>query len=206
MVFTIVALIGTIISIVLGLTIGVNVLGFTDGYIIRSVANTLLLLVGINIIIASCSKLFLKKINPMSKRYQVHDWEDKFYVKLGIRKWKDKIPELGKLFAGFDKSQVGDMKDNEHVKQFIAETVLAEYIHVSSAILGLLAVFGCLKTWYIVGLPLLLANFIINIMPAMVQRYNRPKLMLLYKRNERNMQKQAQSQAEQAEQQSKGQV
>lgn len=206
MVFTIVALIGTIISIVLGLTIGVNVLGFTDGYIIRSVANTLLLLVGINIIIASCSKLFLKKINPMSKRHQVHDWEDKFYVKLGIRKWKDKIPELGKLFEGFDKSQVGDMKDNEHVKQFIAETILAEYIHVSSAILGLLAVFGCLKTWYIVGLPLLLANFIINIMPAMVQRYNRPKLMLLYKRNERNMQKQAQSQAEQTEQQSEGQV
>lgn len=206
MVFTIVALIGTIISIVLGLTIGINVLGFTDGYIIRSVANTLLLLVGINIIIASCSKLFLKKINPMSKRHQVHDWEDKFYVKLGIRKWKDKIPELGKLFEGFDKSQVGDMKDNEHVKQFIAETILAEYIHVSSAILGLLAVFGCLKTWYIVGLPLLLANFIINIMPAMVQRYNRPKLMLLYKRNERNMQKQAQSQAEQTEQQSEGQV
>lgn len=206
MVFTIVALIGTIISIVLGLTIGVNVLGFTDGYIIRSVANTLLLLVGINIIIASCSKLFLKKINPMSKRHQVHDWEDKFYVKLGIRKWKDKIPELGKLFEGFDKSQVGDMKDNEHVKQFIAETILAEYIHVSSAILGLLAVFGCLKTWYIVGLPLLLANFIINIMPAMVQRYNRPKLMLLYKRNERNMQKQAQSQAEQTEQQAEGQV
>lgn len=206
MVFTIVALIGTIISIILGLTIGVNVLGFTDGYIIRSVANTLLLLVGINIIIASCSKLFLKKINPMSKRHQVHDWEDKFYVKLGIRKWKDKIPELGKLFEGFDKSQVGDMKDNEHVKQFIAETILAEYIHVSSAILGLLAVFGCLKTWYIVGLPLLLANFIINIMPAMVQRYNRPKLMLLYKRNERNMQKQAQSQAEQTEQQAEGQV
>lgn len=186
MIFAIVAFVATIVSIILGFTIGVNLLGFTDGFILRSVANTLLLLAGINIICALCfQNLLLKKINPLKSYYKPHPWEEKLYLKLGVRKWKDKIPELGKLFAGFDKSQIGDMKDNEHVKQFIAETITAEYIHKSSALFGFIAVVGCLKTWFIVGVPLLLANIIINIMPVIVQRYNRPKLYMLYARNEK---------------------
>ena len=43
MIFAIVAFVATIVSIILGFTIGVNLLGFTDGFILRSVANTLLL-------------------------------------------------------------------------------------------------------------------------------------------------------------------
>lgn len=187
MIFAIIAFLATVVSITLGLTVGVNLLGFTDGFIIRSVANTLLLLVLINIVCACCFQwIMVKRVNPFNKRYKVHKWEEKFYLKLGVRKWKDKIPELGKLFAGFDKSQVGDLKDNEHVKHFLVETITAEYIHKFSAIFGLLAVVACLKTWYIVGVPLLLANFVINSMPVIVQRYNRPKLMMLYARNERN--------------------
>lgn len=189
MIFAIVAFVATIISIILGFTIGVNVLGFTDGFILRSIANTLLLLAGINIICALCfQNLLVKKINPLKPYYRPHPWEEKLYLKLGVRKWKDKIPELGKLFAGFDKSQVGDMKNNEHVARFIAETITAEYIHKFSALFGLIAIVGCLKTWFIVGIPLLLANIIINTMPVIVQRYNRPKLYMLYARNEKSKQ------------------
>ncbi len=197
MIFSIVAFVGTVISIVLGLTIGVNVLGFTDGFILRSVANTLLILAGVNILCAICfQNLLINRINPLNKHYSVQPWEEKIYLKLGVRKWKDKIPELGKLFAGFDKSQIGDKSNNDHVLYFISQTITAEYIHSFSAVLGLLAIFACLQTWHIVGIPLLLANTIINVMPVMVQRYNRPKLMKLYLRNCNN---QKQKQVEQKE-------
>ena len=188
MFFAIVAFIGTIISIILGMSVGINVLGFTDGYIIRSVANTLLILLGINVVCAIVCQFFEKKINPFSKLHQVGKWEEKVLKAFNVRAWKDKIPELGKTFNGFDKSQVGDMNDNQHVRRFITQTIVAEYVHISSTILGCFAIFACLPTWHIVGLPLLLANIIINIMPVMVQRYNRPKLMALYKRNERREQ------------------
>ena len=189
MIFAIVAVIGTIISIILGMTVGVNVLGFTDGYIIRSIANTLLILLGINIVCAIVCQFFEKQIKPFSKLHNVGKWEEKLFKAFNVRAWKDKIPELGKTFNGFDKSQVGDMKNNQHVLRFITQTIVAEYVHISSAILGCFAIFACLPTWHIVGLPLLLANIIINTMPVMVQRYNRPKLVALYKRNERRQQR-----------------
>ena len=65
------------------------------------------------------------------------------------------------------------------------ETVYAEIMHLVSAFLGFLVVFINLKLWLIVGLPLAIFNLILQIMPVMVQRYNRPKLMLAYRRNEK---------------------
>lgn len=192
MIFALVAFVATAISLALGLCVGVHVLGFTDGFILRSVINTLLLLLAINIVCASFfSWLVPKVVHPFSKLYKVHKWENKLYLRLGVRNWKDKIPELGARLAGFDKSTVGDMHDNEHIKQFITQTIMAEYNHGSGAIFGFFAIFACLKVWHIVGIPLLLANLIINLMPIIVQRYNRPKLMLLYERNAKNQAKQA---------------
>ena len=70
------------------------------------------------------------------------------------------------------------------------ETVYAEVLHFWSAILGFLVVFISPKLFVVVGLPLALTNVILQIMPVMVQRYNRPKLMLAYERAMKNKQKQ----------------
>ena len=106
-------------------------------------------------------------------------------MKLGIRKWKDLIPESGKMLTGFGKREVLDMKDNAYLFKFMEETVYAEVMHLLSAVLGFLVVFVNLKLWFLVGIPLAIFNFILQILPAMVQRYNRPKLMLVYRRNEK---------------------
>ena len=178
-------LIGCIFTSVLAVSIGVRVYSLSDGVILLSILFSLLLLIIIDAVVAIFVRIFPKKwVNPFNKIYTVHKWESKFYVKLGIRKWKDLIPESGKMLTGFGKREVLDMKDNAYLFKFMEETVYAEVMHLLSAVLGFLVVFVNLKLWFLVGIPLAIFNFILQILPAMVQRYNRPKLMLAYRRNE----------------------
>lgn len=179
-------LIGCIFTSVLAVSIGVRVYSLSDGVILLSILFSLLLLIIIDAVVAIFVRIFPKKwVNPFNKIYTVHKWESKFYVKLGIRKWKDLIPESGKMLTGFGKREVLDMKDNAYLFKFMEETVYAEVMHLLSAVLGFLVVFVNLKLWFLVGIPLAIFNFILQILPAMVQRYNRPKLMLAYRRNEK---------------------
>lgn len=179
-------LIGCIFTSVLAVSIGVRVYSLSDGVILLSILFSLLLLIIIDAVVAIFVRIFPKKwVNPFNKIYTVHKWESKFYVKLGIRKWKDLIPESGKMLTGFGKREVLDMKDNAYLFKFMEETVYAEVMHLLSAVLGFLVVFVNLKLWVLVGIPLAIFNFILQILPAMVQRYNRPKLMLAYRRNEK---------------------
>lgn len=179
-------LMGCIFTSVLAVSIGVRVYSLSDGVILLSILFSLLLLIIIDAVVAIFVRIFPKKwVNPFNKIYTVHKWESKFYVKLGIRKWKDLIPESGKMLTGFGKREVLDMKDNAYLFKFMEETVYAEVMHLLSAVLGFLVVFVNLKLWLLVGIPLAIFNFILQILPAMVQRYNRPKLMLAYRRNEK---------------------
>lgn len=179
-------LMGCIFTSVLAVSIGVRVYSLSDGVILLSILFSLLLLIIIDAVVAIFVRMFPKKwVNPFNKIYTVHKWESKFYVKLGIRKWKDLIPESGKMLTGFGKREVLDMKDNAYLFKFMEETVYAEVMHLLSAVLGFLVVFVNLKLWLLVGIPLAIFNFILQILPAMVQRYNRPKLMLAYRRNEK---------------------
>lgn len=179
-------LIGCIFTSVLAVSIGVRVYSLSDGVILLSILFSLLVLIIIDAVVAIFVRIFPKKwVNPFNKIYTVHKWESKFYVKLGIRKWKDLIPESGKMLTGFGKREVLDMKDNAYLFKFMEETVYAEVMHLLSAVLGFLVVFVNLKLWFLVGIPLAIFNFILQILPAMVQRYNRPKLMSAYRRNEK---------------------
>lgn len=189
MLYVILILLGLLVSILLGATFGINTLSFTLGEIMRCVFVSFILLFIIDLIVALIVRWFLPKklTNPFLKIYTVHNWERKFYTKLGIRFWKDKIPEAGKLFANFDKSKVNDISDNTHLYKFMQETIYAENMHFLSAIFGLFVVFVNLRLWHLVALPLIIVNAIINLMPVMVQRYNRPRLMAAYLRNERNL-------------------
>lgn len=179
-------LIGCIFSTILAVTVGVRVFSLSDGVILFSILFSLLFLLFVDIIVAVIVRILPKKwVNPFNKIYTVHKWESKLYVKLGVRKWKDLIPESGKTLTGFDKRQVENVKDNTYLFKFMEETVYAEVMHLISAILSFFVVFINLKLWLIVGLPLAIVNFILQILPVMVQRYNRPKLMIAYKRNEK---------------------
>ncbi len=181
--------IGVIFTTILSLSVGLNFLSVTDGEILITIIYTFLALFVIDALVAILVRILPKKlVNPFNKIYKVRTWETKLYLKLKVRNWKDKIPETGKALAGFGKDKVLDMNDNRYIYKFMEETVYAEVMHVISAVLSIFVIFINLKLWYIVGLPMAIVNFVIQILPVIVQRYNRPKLALLYERNEKKSQ------------------
>lgn len=111
--------------------------------------------------------------------------ECRLYVALGVRRWKDKIPELG-MFTGFHKNRVRHPQDNAYVARFILECNYGAVIHLVGALLGFLIVFlyplDC-APW--VGIPVAAVNFFLNLLPLFALRYNVPKLEALYALNAR---------------------
>ncbi len=187
MIFAILCFITLTLTCFLALFVGVPVYHVSEGYIMMKLLESAMVLIVVNVAVVSSIRFILprNKIDPFNKKYNVFKWENKFYISIGIREWKDKIPEAGKVLAIFDKTQLGDMTNNEHIKEFMIETIYAEKMHLWSFILGFLCIFVAPRLFLVIGLPILIYNSIINLMPYMIQRYNRPKLMVLYKRNER---------------------
>ena len=146
-------------------------------------------------------------VDPRRRIYRVAKWEKKLYKKLGIVSWKDKIPEAGGLLVGFQKSRVLDFHDNAYLLTFMRESVYAEIMHVLSAVAGFALPTLCVlpRLWSLavpdvrwglrVALPVALVNFVLQVLPVMVQRYVRPQLMRVYERNLAREQKQAQQNA-----------
>ena len=114
------------------------------------------------------------------KPFLVNKKEIKFYEKLGIKKWKDKaVPELG-ASAGFSKKNLKGT-ELEYLSRFLRETCQGEALHAGGAVFAFLflAIFP-VRDWYFV-LPILAVNFFINVLPCMIQRYNRYRLAVVYK-------------------------
>lgn len=111
------------------------------------------------------------------------------YQALGVRRWKDKIPELGQ-FTGFHKNRVYEPQSNTYVARFILECNYGVVIHLVGAFLGFLIVFLYPLAWAPgVGIPVAVVNFVLNLLPTMVLRYNTPKLEALYALNARRIKK-----------------
>jgi glycosyl-4,4'-diaponeurosporenoate acyltransferase len=119
--------------------------------------------------------------NPDKKMYKTFKWESKFYSKIKILSWKDKIPELGFL-AGFVKTKVVS-DDPSYLYKFAKETVYAEVMHIISALVGFVIILiPPYELMFNFAFPIAFINFILNILPIFVQRYNRPRLLRMYYR------------------------
>lgn len=124
------------------------------------------------------------KMDPFRGWFKARHWERKCYVRLGIRHWKDRIPEMGGVLAHFSKKQVADRHDNAYLLKFLRETCYAEIMHLLSVPLGflILPLFPHRILWF--GLPVALVNAALQIPPVLTQRYVRPFLVATYRRNE----------------------
>lgn len=117
------------------------------------------------------------------KIFDVGKKECKFYEKLGIRKWKDKVLELGN-FTDFHKDKVYDPTNNEYIERFLLEANYGEIIHLVGVFLGFLIIFIFpLRYALCFGVPVGIVNAVLNLMPYFILRYNTPRLKLLHKRN-----------------------
>ena len=109
----------------------------------------------------------------------------RFYEKLGIRKWKNKIPELGG-FTGLRKNKIDRPYDNAYLSRYLTEACYGVMIHLVTVFTGYLIIFICpLRYWLCFGFPIATVNAVLNVLPIFVLRYNTYKLNVLYLRNER---------------------
>lgn len=126
-----------------------------------------------------------KWFRPGLAFYDVSSKERKFYQHLGIKKWKNRVPELG-MFTGFHKDHLQDAKDVSYLERFLLESNYGFVIHLVNAMFGffILCLPYCGAAQY--ALPVALVNFVLSLMPAAILRYNTPGLFRLYQRAKGN--------------------
>ena len=108
--------------------------------------------------------------------------ECRFYEKIGIKKWKDKVIELG-MFTGFRKNKIADPNNNAYVARYITEANYGVGCHITGLFCGYLVCLIFPEYWFSVGLPIGFVNMILNGLSLMILRYNLPKLQTLYRIN-----------------------
>ena len=117
--------------------------------------------------------------------YRVTENEIRFYKKLGVRSWKEKVWELGWL-GGFSKKKLKEPNNPSYVERFIVECNKGVMTHRLSYPIGFLAMLtlpnGCALT---IALPVAAVNLFLNVLPTIVLRYNTPMLKKVLKRLER---------------------
>lgn len=118
---------------------------------------------------------FIKRhINIESRIYVVTDKQYALYNKLKVRKWKDK-------YFAMDKSQFV-MTNNLDV--ILKNNICAELSHICCVIFSFLSIFfGCLLStdeWWIYVLTSVFSSIVVDIMPIIIQRFNRYRLQKLY--------------------------
>ena len=117
------------------------------------------------------------------KNFSAGKKECRFYEKLGIKKWKDKVLELG-IFANFRKNKIAEPANNEYIARYILEAHYGIVVHIFCIIFGFCVMGIFYKNALSIALPVAVINAVLNFLPVMILRYNLPKLKALYKFNE----------------------
>lgn len=167
-------------------------------YVLGMSAIAVVAVIILDAIVATVSRLLPKKCAQHDKKiFTVSAKEKKFYEKLKIRKWKDKVPEIGQ-FTGFRKNKIVDPKSVEYLDRFLLEACYGEIGHFFSVFLGflILLLFPISKLWFAVAIPVACVNAVLNLPSLFILRYNSYKLEILRKSN---LKKQGRSTEKQAE-------
>ena len=117
--------------------------------------------------------------NPL---YHVTEAEKTLYKKLKVRRWKDKVWELGGL-GGFSKKNLADPHSPEYIEKFIIECNKGVLTHRLSYPIGFLPMLFIPNVCaFSIALPVAIVNLFLNILPTLALRYNTPQLKSLLTR------------------------
>ncbi len=115
--------------------------------------------------------------------FRVHPIEGRVYRALMVHRWKDRVPDMSRLFRGLPgiipEKRLTERLDAAQVDVMLRETCVAEGVHSA------LALYGIVQTllWTSPASRLFGVLYAIGNLPFIViQRYNRPKLVRLQKR------------------------
>lgn len=159
--------------------------GLSFGDLFLAVTISTIVQIIIDLIIAFCVRRLLpeKWFTVKNKCFCANNKERKFYEKIGIKFWKDKIIDLGML-SGFRKNKIDKPRKVEYIERYILEANFGVAVHLACIVLGFIVIFIfplTIAMW--VGFPVSMVNVVLNLLPLFALRYNLPKLHVLYKFN-----------------------
>lgn len=122
--------------------------------------------------------------------YRTADWENggRVYEKLGIKHWKDALPDMSRIMPDMVKKKLTGQNREQGMDVLIAETCVAECVHYWLIVLSLGIFLFWRGGWAVVFW--LVYNILGNVPFILIQRYNRPRLVLLEQRRKRRAAKQ----------------
>lgn len=127
--------------------------------------------------------------DPGKFPYRAFRWENggHIYEKLGVQKWKDHMPDMSRIIPGMVKKKAALARTPESMLLLIKETCGAELIHWLLIIFVSPLVGQAFDGWLrpVAGGAYALGNLLFVI----IQRYNRPRLMEIYRRMEMRREK-----------------
>lgn len=123
-----------------------------------------------------------KWFSPMSKTFDVGKGERMLYRKIKLNSWKKHIPEWG-CFTGFHKDKLREPNDSAYIGRFLIESNYGVAGHIAGAFLGYAVMLLPFLSPLTMALPIAVVNFILNLLPTMILRYNTPALRGIYRRN-----------------------
>lgn len=128
-----------------------------------------------------------KYFNENRWLFRERDFESALYRKIKVSKWKDKLPDAGKLIH-FQRDSLPEDIDEAYINRFITECCIAELGHLSVGILGFTSLFfvflipgNTQLEHFGVFLLLSVLDLLIQLLFVIIQRYNRPRLIKLRK-------------------------
>ena len=119
-----------------------------------------------------------KKLYNESKFYAVSKREVNFYRALHINVWKDHVCELG-LLGGFSKKKLQNPNDPAYIDRFIWEINKGMFMHMMGIVGAFLVLFIPFPGFWSITLPVAIVGAFLNLLPLMVLRYNKPRLLML---------------------------
>ncbi len=174
-----------IILAIVDIIFAMPIFGFGVGYVILAVVLSTVAVIIVDGIFATFTRwIFPKKWFGVDKtHFMASKRECRFLERIGIKKWKDKVLELG-MFANFRKNKIAQPNNPEYIKRYIYEANCGILGHALGAFFGYLIVFIYpLQYWLCFGVPVATVNLVLSLMPLFILRYNLPKLHVLYKYN-----------------------
>ncbi|WP_225228784.1 hypothetical protein [Bacillus sp. PS06] len=103
---------------------------------------------------------------------------------ISLNKWKDKLPEWGKVW-NFEKKHLKQEHSLEYVNRFILETYRAEIGHIGMGVFGFACILVNPRDYAQMALICSLVNVVVQIPFCLIQRFNRPRLIRLKERLEK---------------------
>lgn len=150
-------------------------------FVFGQTAIVVLCIMLIDALVATVSRLLPKPVARHDRKiFTVSAKEKKFYERLKIRKWKDKVPEIGH-FTGFRKTKIEDPKNVEYVERFLLECCYGEIGHVFNGLLGFSVLAFAIKgeMWLAIAIPVAIINLLMNLPSLFILRYTTYKLEIL---------------------------